>query len=253
MKKNLMENLIPIKKSDVDIFRCPQSIHLDRIFKYFIFDQSFQLLCSVTAAISLIEYLRQKDGMIYEKFSVGFLYHQAMLVNSDFKNANKTGLKASSVVSALIEYGTCTQNLWSGSDANVKPSEEAILDALSRIKHCNIENIEPCIETIRYTIGFSQRPIVTIMTIFDKKSFFGKDTSYNIIGRPLPDQKGEDKHSILLVGYDDNERVIYFQNSYGDKWGNNGFGRLSYDYIPYLTLMYSMDESCIKSCQYEEC
>lgn len=248
-----MENLIPIKKTDVDIFHCPQSIHLDKLFKYFIFDQSSQLLCSVTAAISLIEYLRQKDGLSFEKFSVGFLYHQAMLVNSDLRSASKSGLKASSVVTALIEYGTCTQDLWSSNDVKIKPNEIAILDALSRIKHCNIENIEPCIETIRYTIGFSQRPIVTIMPIYDKKTFFGKYTSYNTITIPLLDQRIEDRHSILLVGYDDDEKVIYFQNSYGYEWGNRGFGRISYDFIPYLILMYSMDESCIKSTEDEDC
>lgn len=244
-----MNSLIKIKKDDVSIFECPISSHLNEEYDYFIFDQDDRLICSVTAAITLIEYLRQKEGKKCEKFSVGFLYHNAIIANRDFKQAQTVGLKATSVLSAILKYGACLEQNWDNLDPLVKPSDEAIIDSLSRIKHTNIENIEPCIETIRYTIGFCKRPIVACLNIYNRHKFFNKETSYELIHCPTKSEKTliQDRHTIVLVGYSDSERCIYFQNSYGKEWGNNGFGRISYDYIPYFGILYSMDESCLKS------
>lgn len=242
-----MEGHIRIIKDDVSIFDCPKKIRLDHIFDYFIFNQNDLLVCSITAAISLIEYLRQKEGKKCEKFSVGFLYHNAILENRDIKMAKTVGLKATSVLNAILKHGICTNDKWHNLNPFIKPTNESVIDALSRIKHANIEKIDPSIETIRYIIGFCQRPIVAILNLYDKRSFSNLETSYNIIHCPEPNQNIEDRHSILLVGYDDDEKVIYFQNSYGKEWGLNGFGRISYDYIPYFGILYSMDESCIKS------
>lgn len=36
-------------------------------------------------------------------------------------------------------------------------------------------------------------------------------------------------HAMVFVGYDDSLRAFEFMNSYGTKWGNKGFGWLSYD------------------------
>lgn len=243
-----MNKIIHINKEDILDFECPCRIKLNEIYSYFIFDQGHNLSCSITAAISLIEYLRQKEGKKFEKLSVSFLYHEVMLTEGISKNI---GLKASSVIKALLKNGTCSQQKWlSSQNALLEPSEDAVLDALSRIKHCCIELIDTSIETIRYIIGFCERPIVAILNIYDKKRFYTMETSYDIVVPPKNSSDLSDKHSILLVGYDDNEKVIYFQNSYGNEWGNCGFGRISYDYIPFFSLLYSMDESCIKGDEY---
>jgi len=38
-------------------------------------------------------------------------------------------------------------------------------------------------------------------------------------------------HAICAVGYDDNTQKIKFKNSWGTKWGQNGYGYISYSYI----------------------
>ncbi|HEV3386675.1 MAG TPA: C1 family peptidase, partial [Gemmata sp.] len=50
-----------------------------------------------------------------------------------------------------------------------------------------------------------------------------------------PADKVFDGHSILLVGYEDDASkpgggVFVFRNSWGPKWGNNGYGNMSYAY-----------------------
>lgn len=36
-------------------------------------------------------------------------------------------------------------------------------------------------------------------------------------------------HAFVLVGYHEQEKVYYVANSWGEEWGNSGFGRYSYD------------------------
>jgi C1A family cysteine protease len=38
-------------------------------------------------------------------------------------------------------------------------------------------------------------------------------------------------HAIVIVGYDDEKHMFKFVNSWGNKWGDKGFGYLSYDYF----------------------
>ena len=44
---------------------------------------------------------------------------------------------------------------------------------------------------------------------------------------------GEDygKHATLFVGYDREDRVFIFRNSMGENWGDDGYGRVPYDYV----------------------
>lgn len=38
-------------------------------------------------------------------------------------------------------------------------------------------------------------------------------------------------HAVALVGYDDELQLIRFKNSWGDKWGDGGYGYLSYSHM----------------------
>ena len=64
----------------------------------------------------------------------------------------------------------------------------------------------------------------------------------NIDNNPLVDKTGilpeitdtdifKGGHSVILVGYDDNTERFKFMNSWGTKWGDNGFGYINYKYI----------------------
>ena len=44
----------------------------------------------------------------------------------------------------------------------------------------------------------------------------------------------------------DIEEVFIFQNSYGDNWHYNGFGKIHYSYIINITKAIAINKSCIK-------
>ena len=42
---------------------------------------------------------------------------------------------------------------------------------------------------------------------------------------------GDEAHAVVISGYNDKSQRFYFKNSWGNDWGNRGFGSLSYDYV----------------------
>ncbi|MEI1420937.1 C1 family peptidase [Bacillus cabrialesii] len=52
-----------------------------------------------------------------------------------------------------------------------------------------------------------------------------------MIPMPQNESKLRTGHAICIVGYDDDKQVFKFQNSWGPKWGDGGFGYLPYDYM----------------------
>lgn len=38
-------------------------------------------------------------------------------------------------------------------------------------------------------------------------------------------------HAILLTGFDSEREVFYFKNSWGKRWGNKGYGEVSFEYV----------------------
>jgi hypothetical protein len=51
---------------------------------------------------------------------------------------------------------------------------------------------------------------------------------YDYTGGPIPESQG---HAVLLVGFDDNSQALLFKNSWGTGWGENGYGRISYQSV----------------------
>lgn len=49
----------------------------------------------------------------------------------------------------------------------------------------------------------------------------------------IPDniEKPCDRHCVMIGGYDNNKRIFKFINSWGEEWGDKGWGYLPYDYV----------------------
>ena len=217
-------NLLELQEEDISSFKTPNMIKLNEIYQYTIKNQGIHNSCIINATITLIEYLRQIQGLPYMVLSTSFLYHFSAKENGKYKN----GIKTISVLKSLLTHGVCEQKRWTSVfDVNIKPSYDAIVDALSRISDTTIEIIPNSLNVIKYVLGYCKRPIVAIL--------------------PLSDEESVPNHSVVLVGYDDNQESIIFQNSYGLNWGDNGFGYLPYSLISNIVKMFSMDETCVKA------
>lgn len=235
-QNNNIKNVIKIKESDIEqlLNIIPNSENLSLIYKYHIRDQKNRNTCIINATLSLIEYLRQLEGYEYTILSSSFLYHFSVKEEINRYNGynQNSGIHTISVLKSLLKNGVCDQKRWeSVFDFNIKPSTKAIVNALSRLKDCNIEIIPNSLNVIRYVIGVTKRPIVAVIPsdIFD-----GNINTEN--------------HSVLFVGYD--SEYIYYQNSYGESWGNKGFGKFEVTLVDQIINMYTMDQTCLKSLDY---
>lgn len=217
-----------IAKKDVVDIEYPSSINLSHEYRYRIINQQNIEMCKICAWILCIEYMRQIDGLDYMLFSTGFLYYYARLRDED--EYLNVPVSSKSIILSLLENGTCEDHLYSD-----EPNADSIQNANSHKEYTIIEEIEPCIETFKYILGVCKHPIVCDLSL-NIHTF----TSHHI-------QNGEDSHSVLLVGY--TETHFIYQNSYGETWGDRGFGYVPYNFVieGNVTECYSVPTSCIKS------
>jgi len=75
--------------------------------------------------------------------------------------------------------------------------------------------------------ALTQGPIVAGIGVFDEIFNVGKN---GIVAYPKRSNYCYGGHAICLVGYDQNKRLVKFKNSWGNGWGNKGYGFLSYRY-----------------------
>jgi C1A family cysteine protease len=40
---------------------------------------------------------------------------------------------------------------------------------------------------------------------------------------------------VLVIGYDIDKKIFIFKNSWGEDWGNHGYGTISFGYIDQLS------------------
>lgn len=241
-------SLVNLKESDIINFidEFPNSISLHQQYIYNIKNQKNINSCAIMALTSLIEYLRQIDGKEFIPLSDNYIFYNCIqTLDNDGLTSGRTnsksisnisGFKTCSVIKTILTKGACYQKRWrTVFDANIKPSNQIILESLSNIKETEIEVIDINLNCIKYVLGYCGRPIVANVKFTDGCKCITSDD--------------EDKfnHSVLFVGYDDEKQIIIYQNSYGEKWGNNGFSVLPYSYLSYINSLYSMTESCIKA------
>jgi C1A family cysteine protease len=66
-------------------------------------------------------------------------------------------------------------------------------------------------------------PVVTTLTVYEDFMLYSSGVYKHVTGSALGG------HAISIVGYDDDQRAFIIRNSWGTEWGEQGFGRVSYD------------------------
>ena len=134
------------------------------------------------------------------------------------------------MIKSINKYGICYEKDWEYNLNNIRirPNDKCYTDAKFQ-KRIKYKRINKNINDIK-NILFSGFPVI-----------FGFDIYINIHNTnlikkgviPIPKMKSNriGGHSVLIIGWRDDLRLFGVQNSFGNVWGNNGFGWISYDYI----------------------
>lgn len=130
----------------------------------------------------------------FDTVAPSFCYSQGPVDRSDYNYVRLDGLK--------VEWIT---GMWSFG----KSRAELIQD--------NIKKKRPVVITVKVYAPLWDNTRVEYTADTDKKCDDGTYTCYG--------------HAVLLTGYDTDKKVFFFKNSWSEKWGNKGYGEISFDYI----------------------
>ena len=121
----------------------------------------------------------------------------------------------------------------------IKPYSQCYTDALLH-KALQYSAVNQDIQSMRAVLA-SGLPFVVGVSVYQS---FENAKDGNV---PMPDTSSESLlggHAILIVGYDDANQTFIFRNSWGDKWGQAGYGTLPYSYL--LNQNLSSDFWCVE-------
>ncbi|MCX5785759.1 MAG: C1 family peptidase [Elusimicrobia bacterium] len=210
--------------------------------------QGSRNVCNVFAALGLAEYLVWKNEGAKPDFSEEFLYYNAKLNftgKPELEAYKKEPGLAGYVAVDALRGGVVAENEWpfkaslpahdpvpplTDPDVGTPPRgiEGKILDY--RFSPLAVRRTE-----IKEFIIKEQRPVVMNLMIYMENI----DNASGRISDPSGDQRAKcfasgdncGGHVVLLTGYDQDAKEFIFRNSWGAKWGEGGFGRISEKYL----------------------
>ena len=138
------------------------------------------------------------------------------------------GIEGTSIrcaMKVLHRIGAPTEKAWPYDDV-VKGSPEkwahlvarwALIDSYWRVT--SLEELKDALK---------DGPVVLGIGVYEEMLFVGDD---GIVEDPKYPQFSFGGHAVCAVGYDDNKKLVKFKNSWSDKWGQKGYGYVSYYYV----------------------
>lgn len=185
--------------------------------------------CSAAGAVGILSKRQINDsawtGDLLIASPLGIYYCERQLDGTVDQDA---GASIADAVNVLMNTGVVTEADWpyDPSFFDVAPTAQAMADA-AKVKLADAAPIDHDLDTIRacLAMGF---PVQIGIHVF---SSFESAQNGDI---PLPDRSKDGLlggHAIVLVGYDHTRQKFVFRNSWGQQWGNAGYGTLPYAYV----------------------
>lgn len=177
------------------------------------------------------EYQEQIDVEKFVELSPRFLYEEAKLLSG-----HKEGTTLKAAMQIAKKFGVCEEKYWpyipndSGSP-NPKAYENA-----EKYKIKTYARISNLTELKQAMVDFNIGPVLIGIRVF-KGMLTDEARRDGIVPDPSCWDRMKGGHALCMVGYND-ESLYYkkgghikFKNSWSDKWGEAGYGYLSYRYI----------------------
>lgn len=177
----------------------------------------------------ILFYLKQYKMREYQPSRLYIYYFSRLLEGTIDEDS---GCDIRNVLKSISKYGACDELLYPYDidKFKEKPSYYCIIDGKKRIKKIRYLSIEQNLRVIKNCL-YRGYPIILGVNMYE--SFESSDTleSGNI---KIPDifiEKNLGFHCILLIGYNDEENIFIFINSWGDSVGYKGLFNIPYEYI----------------------
>lgn len=182
--------------------------------------------CTGNALANAYELLVNKESpQEFADLSRLFIYYNIRRL--DGTTATDSGGYLRDGIKAIKRYGICTEKLWpyNINKFDVEPSVAAYEDAkLRSIKNYRkLANIDDVLDALNNNI-----PVVFGITVFEDFDYITRRNP--IVPMPRYNDPGSG-HAMCMVGYDIPKRLLMAKNSFGTKWGYEGYCWIPFEYF----------------------
>lgn len=218
----------------------PKSVDLRKAFSG-IRSQGGIGACTTFTMASIYEYILRKNQQKDVDLSERFIYYNARIAaqkrrGEEGQPLEDKGTSFFDVIGTMGSEGICLEKLCEYSTdetINERPSEEAYLDAKSRLvtvaKNVNLEegDIKSALDE-----GYPVAVSVKLFSNFvDNHGGFVSLPDEEEVKAAKVDADYEHNHAMVICGYSDENRVFVVRNSWGADFGDKGYCYMPYSYI----------------------
>lgn len=208
-------------------------------------DQGLIGSCTAHAASSVVEFFQQKVFNKHKKHSRLFIYKVTRNLMHESQDA---GAYLRTTLGALVLFGATDEEYWPYNPKRVNVEPDAFnyayaqnFKTLKYFRH-DPENLpkEQVVNNIKKYLAAGIPSMIGFET-FPSLKF--STTNGGLIAFPTSSENANGGHAVAVVGYDDEKTInspmsvqkskgaFLIKNSWGTKWGENGYGWLPYDYV----------------------
>ena len=220
----------------------PVAVDLRSLFPKFIpavLDQGSLGSCTANAASNALRFLLRKEKIKDWQPSRLYIYWFSRFLEGTTNE--DSGAYIRDVMTAIHTYGACDETLlpYNVNKYKLKPSNSAVRAATPHTRDFKYLSVDPTLLSIKQCLnaGF---PIVFGIEVYES---FESDYVARTGIVPMPNISTEQflgGHAITMYGYDDSKKSFIVMNSWGVKWGDKGYFYLPYDYLVYMSDLWTM-------------
>lgn len=186
--------------------------------------------CTANAAAAACQFAEAKQTNDFDSLMPSrlFVYYNTRVLEGTVRYDSGATLRNS--VKSLVNWGYCGENTWNYDIDRfaVKPPEPCYEEAAPRKISSylrvaqRLTDMQACLaQGFPFMFGFS---------VYSNMMTKAVDESGNI---PMPGRKASvlGGHAMVVVGYDNTKQVFHIRNSWGEDWGDKGYGTIPYKYL----------------------
>jgi C1A family cysteine protease len=199
-------------------------------------DQGALGACSAHASLEAMSYLWLQKGIPDPNLSRLYTYYWSRVAEGT-SPAEDSGCVLHDVARCLQVRGSCLEVSWPYSDAHT-PGKGGPFSAMPP-DGCDAEAKGYRLNEFRrvhgryglqQAIANLKLPVVAGFSV-SEDMLSDACAQTGLVPVPTDETEFVGGHAVLFVGYDDDRKVVKFQNSWGSGWGDRGMGYLPYEFF----------------------